>query len=74
MQKLGLGLLAFGFVGLIGLIIWGITESSQELSGVPIFVWLIVGILLLGFLLLLAAAIMDRIKQSKTENLKGVEK
>ena len=74
MQKLGFGLIIIGIVGVIGLIIWGIAETSTELAEAPLFVWLIIGAIILGVLLLLAAAIRDRIKQSKTEDFEEVDK
>jgi hypothetical protein len=74
MQKLGFGLIIVGIVGVIGLFIWGIAETSTELTEVPLFVWLIIGAIVLGVLLLLITAIRDRIKQSKTEDFKEVDK
>ena len=74
MQKRGFGLIITGMVGGIGLIIWDIAETSTELAEVPLFVWLIIGVIVLGVLLLLATAIRDRIKQSKTEDFKEVDK
>ena len=71
MQKIGFGLIILGVVGILGLIIWGIAEESGE---APIFIWLIIGAIVLGVLVLLAAAIRDRIKQSKTEDFKEVDK
>jgi len=74
MQKLGFGLIIVGIIGVIGLIFWGIARTSTELGGVPWFVWAVIGVIVLGVLILLAAAIRDRIKQSKTEDFKEVDK
>lgn len=74
MQKLGFGLIGAGVIGIIGLVIWGIFETSSELAGVPLYVWLIIGAIILGVLVLLAAAIRDRIQQAKTEDFKEVDK
>lgn len=74
MQKLGFILLGIGAVGVIGLIIWGIAETSSEFAEIPLIVKLVIGALAAGFLVLLAAAIRDRIKQAKTEDFKGVDK
>ena len=74
MQKLGFGLIILGAIGVVGLIIWGIAETSSEVEDVPLFVWLIIGSMVLGVLVLLAAAIRDRTKQAKTEDFKEVDK
>ena len=74
MQKLGFGLIIIGVVGVVGLFVWGIAETSTELAEVPLFVWLIIGAIVLGVLLLLITAIRDRMKQSKIEDFKEVDK
>ena len=72
MQKIGFGLIILGALGVLGLIVWGISEESS--GEVPLFVWLIIGSIVLGVIVLLVAAIRDRIKQAKTENFKEVDK
>ena len=74
MKKLGFGLIIIGVVGVVGLFVWGIAETSTELAEVPLFVWLIIGAIVLGVLLLLITAIRDRMKQSKIEDFKEVDK
>ena len=72
MQKIGFGLIILGALGVLGLIVWGIAEESS--GEVPLFVWLIIGSIVLGVIVLLVAAIRDRIKQAKTEDFKEVDK
>lgn len=74
MQKLGFILIIAGAIGFVGLFIWGLLETSEEFRELPLIVPIVTGAFVAGFLVLLAAAIRDRIKQAKSEDLKGVEK
>lgn len=70
MQKLAYGLIG---ISLSGLMIWGFVEFFKD-SSVPLILKIAIIALTLGFLLLLGIAIKDRIKKSREEDFKGVEK
>ncbi len=70
MKSIGLGLLLVALIATIGSIIWSMIAEAGEM---PWIVWVIGGALFLGSILLLAAAIRDRLKAKKGENFKGVD-
>ena len=70
MKTLGLGLFLVALIAIIGSVAWAIFTDAGE---TPWIVWVIGGSLLLGTILLLAAAIRDRLKAKKEENFKGVD-
>ena len=70
MKTLGLGLFLVALIAIIGSVAWAIFTDAGE---TPWIAWVIGGSLLLGTILLLAAAIRDRLKAKKEENFKGVD-
>ena len=70
MKTIGLGLFLVALIAIIGSVAWAIFTDAGE---TPWIVWFIAGSLLLGTILLLAAAIRDRLKAKKEENFKGVD-
>ncbi len=63
-----LGLLLVAVLAMVGSVIWVMVTES---SGTPAIVYVIIGATVLGFFMLLAAAIRDRQNQKKTEKFEG---
>jgi uncharacterized membrane-anchored protein len=70
MKILGLLLLALAFLAVVGGVVWTIATQA---ANTPVIVIVIIGAVALGFLLLLAGAIRDRLKQKKQEDFKEVK-
>ena len=70
MKKLGFGLFVVAFIAMLGSFVWAMFEEASQ---TPWIVILIIGTLLLGTILLLAQAIIDRQKQKKKENFEEVD-
>ncbi|MGI2336162.1 MAG: hypothetical protein ACRKGH_05915 [Dehalogenimonas sp.] len=70
MKQLGFGLFIIAFVAMVGSFIWVMMSEADQ---TPWVVILITGAVLLGTLLLLGQAIVDRQKQKKKENFEEVE-
>ena len=61
------------FLGVLALIGWG---SAQFFMSPEVALWIriVVGCIGVGFFILLAKVILDRMKQAKDEDFKGVDK
>ena len=61
------------FIGVIALVGWA---SAQFFTSPEVALWLriVVGCIGLGFFILLAKVILDRLRQSRDEDFKGVDK
>ncbi|ADJ26984.1 conserved hypothetical protein [Dehalogenimonas lykanthroporepellens BL-DC-9] len=70
MKNLGFGLFIIGFIAILGSFIWLMANEADQ---TPWIVILITAAFLLGTILLLAQAIVDRQKQKKNENFKEVD-
>jgi hypothetical protein len=70
MKKVGVGLLFLATLVTIGGVIW---MMVSEAGNTPVIIFVIVGAFALGFLVILAGVIRDRIKQKKNENFKEVK-
>ncbi|KTB47777.1 hypothetical protein [Dehalogenimonas alkenigignens] len=71
MKTLGFVLFGVALVAMVGVFIWTLAADAGEIPGVA---WVIGGSLGAGTILLLAAAIRDRLKAKKDEQyLKGVD-
>ena len=65
MKKFGLGLLLVSALVVIGSFIWVMVTEADE---IPVLMYVVFGTAALGFVMLLAAAIVDRRKQMAQEN------
>ncbi len=65
MKKFGLGLLLVSILVVIGSIIWVMVTEADD---IPVLIYVVMGTAALGFVMLLAAAIVDRRKQIAQEN------
>jgi hypothetical protein len=71
MKTIGLALFLVAFLAFAGSFVWALFTETDE---APWVVWVIFGSLFLGSILLLAAAVRDRLKAKKEEDyLKGVD-
>jgi uncharacterized membrane-anchored protein len=68
MKAIGLGLLLVAVLAMVGSVIW---VMVTEASGTPAVVYVMIGAAVLGFILLLAAAIADRRRAQKSEQFEG---
>ncbi len=74
MQTVGLGLLLLGLVGLLGV---GVYYALAELFAddeVPFAVRLSVAAVIIGFVVLMASVIRDRIRESRAERFEEVDR
>jgi hypothetical protein len=70
MQNIALILIGIGILILIGWAVQGFFTASE----IPLLIRIATGIIGIGFLVLIGVAIKDRIKKSRTENFKDVDK
>ena len=65
MKAIGLGLLLVAVLAMVGSVIWVMWAGA---SSTPVIVYVVIGATGWGIIILLAAAIVDRRKQKKTEH------
>lgn len=70
MKQLGFGLFIVAFIAMLGSFVWLMATEAEQ---TPWVVIVITGAILLGTLLLLTQAIVDRQKQRKKENFEEVD-
>ncbi|MDV2988775.1 MAG: hypothetical protein P3T54_01250 [Dehalogenimonas sp.] len=70
MKQLGFGLFIVAFIAMLGSFVWLMATEAEQ---TPWIVILVTGAFLLGTILLLAQAIVDRQKQKKKENFEEVD-
>ncbi len=74
MQTVGLGLLLVGLAGLLGVGVYYALAELFAAAEVPLAIRLSLFAVVVGFLVLAASVIRDRIRESKTERFEEVDR
>ena len=74
MQNIGLGLLLIGLAGMLGVGVYYALEALFASDDMPLVLRLSITAVIVGFVLLVASVIRDRIRESKTERFEEVDR
>ena len=74
MQNIGLGLLLIGLVGLLGYWVFTVLAVVFADAGIPFFIRLSLSAVIVGFVVLMASVVRDRIRESKSERFEEVDR
>ena len=74
MQTMGLGLLLLGLVGLLGYGVYAVLAVVFADAEVPFFIRLSLSAVIVGFVVLMASVIRDRIRESRTERFEEADR
>ena len=74
MQTAGLGLLLLGLAGLLGYWVFAVLAVVFADAGIPFFIRLSLSAVIVGFIVLMASVVRDRIRESKTERFEEVDR
>ena len=74
MQTIGLGLLLLGLVGLLGVGVYYALAELFAADEVPFLIRLFIAAVIVGFVVLMASVVRDRIRESKSERFEEVDR
>ena len=74
MQTMGLGLLLLGLVGLLGVGVYYALRELFAADEVPFLIRLSIAAVIVGFVVLMASVVRDRIRESKSERFEEVDR
>ncbi len=74
MQTAGLGLLLLGLAGLLGYWVFAVLAVVFADTEIPFFIRLSLSAVIVGFIVLMASVVRDRIRESKTERFEEVDR
>ncbi len=74
MQNIGLGLLLIGLAGLFGYWVFAVLAVVFADAEIPFFIRLSLSAVIVGFVVLMASVVRDRIRESRTERFEEVDR
>ncbi len=74
MQTIGLGLLLLGLAGLLGVGVYYALSELFAADEVPFLIRLSIAAAVVGFVVLMASVVRDRVRESRTERFEEVDR
>ena len=74
MQNIGLGLLLLGLAGLLGYWVFTVLAVVFADAEIPFFIRLSLSAVIVGFVVLMASVVRDRIRESKSERFEEADR